>query len=422
MKKLLLATTCFGLFAAGSASAAAPTIKLGGYADFQAGAADQESVYERGNNAAKGLTGTGSGEPGYGTRNPLHGPVNTATDMELYIDVEGETDFGLKYGAHITLEADVNAPGDAAQEGGTNAGKTYIFAETAYGRFEGGATTSPAYAMQVGAESLARATGGIAGDFHRYIDLDGSSLSTAGGRTFFVLPGLANDNNSVDIEKHRENLRRTANKYALYSPEFYGFQIGASYTPDTAERGSDAGFVSDVTTAGTPANVTHFEHLFDFGAKYKAQYSGVGVEASATGQVAEAKPVNGGGVNLDDLSSYNFGLLASYAGFSLAGSYGFADEFGRLAATNSELDYWTAGGSYVYGPFGASVTYLDSTIENDGSTADSEFQNLVVGADYQLAPGFVPYVEVSFFETDDNVAGNVDNEGTVFLSGIELTF
>ena len=49
-----------------------------------------------------------------------------------------------------------------------------------------------------------------------------------------------------------------------------------------------------------------------------------------------------------------------------------------------------------------------------------------IGADYKLAPGLVPYVEVSFFEADDNVTdvagASEDNEGTVFIVGTALNF
>jgi predicted porin len=420
MKKMLLATTAVGLFVAGGAYAATPTIKVGGYADAQVGAADQEESFVS-DGGLGGPNGTKGGA------NVLTRGYNSATDTQLFFDVDGETDFGLKYGAHITLEADVNEPGDSGF-GTRNSGKTYLYVENEAGRLEGGATTSAANAMQVGAQTLARATGGIAGDFDRYVDLDGDANNFGGGstglRTFLTKPGLINDVNPFDVEVNIENDRATANKLSYFSPDIYGLRLGLSFTPDTEERGTEKGFATQYGAAAG-SFVTHFENVFDGGAHYKNQFNGVGVEASVTGQIGDAKDPAAGGTTADDLRSYNAGLNVSFAGVTLGGSYGRADEFGRDNTMSSEAHFWTAGASYVYGPFGASVTYLTSEIENDafagGANRDSGFDNIVVGADYQLAPGLVPYVEVSFFDTDSN--RNIqENSGTVFISGLGLTF
>ena len=60
--------------------------------------------------------------------------------------------------------------------------------------------------------------------------------------------------------------------------------------------------------------------------------------------------------------------------------------------------------------------------EQTDGTLINETQNIVVGADYQLAPGFTPYVEAAFFELDDGDTGNRDNDGSVVLVGAELNF
>ena len=83
---------------------------------------------------------------------------------------------------------------------------------------------------------------------------------------------------------------------------------------------------------------------------------------------------------------------------------------------SSDADYWTLGAAYESGPFGLSVTYLDS------ERADNELQNLVIGADYALAPGLTPYAEVSFFDADVSGTTVGDNEGSVFLLGTTLNF
>jgi predicted porin len=108
-------------------------------------------------------------------------------------------------------------------------------------------------------------------------------------------------------------------------------------------------------------------------------------------------------------------------GWSLAGSYG--DWYNSdLAKTGGSLadgtTYWSAGVAYEVGPFGASVTYLDSTY--DTVIKDNKFQNIVFGIDYKLAPGLTPYAELSLY--DENAANTVANKGSVGLIGTQLSF
>jgi len=401
MKKTLFTTTALGVFAASSAFAGAPTVTVGGYADFQVGSADQESIYESANFSRS---------------------THTATDTQINIDVEGKTDSGLGYGAHIELEADVNRDSNTA--GNNNAEQGYIFVESGFGRVEAGATGDAGNALKVDAASFARATGGIGGDFYKYVDLS-SSNAAANNADYYILPGLPsavglpgevakNNTGAGSIYKDRAY----SNKISYYTPRVQGVQLGVSFTPDQGERGTSSGFSGNANNGG-------IEDVWNVGLNYKGQYNDLGVEAAITAEWGDAE-TNTTAAN-DGLEAYSAGLQLDYAGFTLGGSYGAADEFGSQTSFGEELSYYTAGAAYEFGPFAASVTYMNSKIESQGAAnaPDSEFNNLSVGADYKLAPGLTPYVEVSFFETDDNAADTattIDNEGTVFIVGTQLNF
>jgi len=416
MKKTLLATTAVGLFAAASANAMGPTVTVGGFADFQVGSQDQEGIYQN--------------QTGSNTSNSRD--LHTQTNTEVHIKIDGKTDSGLGYGAYIELEADVN--GDDATNGNNNAERTYIYVESGFGRVEVGATGDAGDALRVDASSIARGTGGIAGDFYDYLDLN----SGVGGVTtnYYILPGLPS---AVGLRGEAAAFtitnRATANKISYYSPRIQGLQLGVSYTPDQDERGTSNGFSSDTggaCTAVAPAactEVTGIENAWNIGLNYEGEFEGFGIEASAQAEWGNTEDSTNGTIvsatARDDLQAYAFGLKGSYAGFSLAGSYGIVDEFSNRAANNTEADYWTLGGAYEFGPFGTSVTYMASSIDKENGTNDAEFQNLVLGADYQVAPGLTPYVEVAFFETDNNIADTAtttDNEGTVVIVGTSLNF
>ena len=390
MKKILLTTTAFGLFAAGSAVASGPTVTVGGQADFQIGSSSQDSAYE--------IDGT-----------VYDRDLHTRSDNEIYISVDGKTDSGLGYGAYIELEANVNQ--DDSTAGNNNSETAYIYLESGFGRAELGSGYDATNNLRVGADSFARATGGINGDFYKYANLNTNYLVIPGLASNGGIPGLANvfDNGAGTTSTDTKTDIATANKITYYTPRIEGVQAGVSYTPDLNERGTANGFTSDAT-AGV-------ENLWSLGLNYENQFNDVAVNASAVGQWGDNKTSG-----FDGVESYDFGVSASYMGITAGGSYGFSDELSYTASSDVTADYWTLGAAYEFGPFAASATYFVSEVENVAAGEDAEFDNLSIGADYQLAPGLVPYVEVSFFDTDDNTSGTADNDGTVFIVGTQLNF
>jgi len=421
MKKILFATTALGLLASGAANASGPAVTVGGYADFQVGSGDQEGLYKHQTSAGAVASAAGADSSIYAR------DLHTRTDTNVHFKVDGKADNGLGYGAYIELNADTSA--NESSTSGQPAKRTYVYVESGFGRVETGATGDAGDALKVGAETFARATGGIAGDFSKYVDLAAGTI--AGGSKYLITPGLptatglpGEENRgyaggTLNNDTHSE--RANANKISYYTPRIQGLQAGVSYTPDQGEHGNASGFVS------SNAGGTKFLDVWNAGINYQGQYDALTVAAAATGEWGSAKDTGATISTLDDLEAYSLGLNVSYAGFTVGGSWADAPEIGLTKTFGSSMHYWTLGGAYEFGPFAASVTYFDSTVEHGTSATapDAEFQNISIGADYKLAPGLMPYVEVSFFETDNGVADNastVDNNGTVFIVGTQLTF
>jgi predicted porin len=91
----------------------------------------------------------------------------------------------------------------------------------------------------------------------------------------------------------------------------------------------------------------------------------------------------------------------------------------KSIGSDSSTHFWTVGGAYETGPFGASVTYLNSKVDNGGTHND--FSNLSFGVDYKLAAGLTPYAEVNVVKLDPTGTAN-DNDATVVLVGTQLAF
>lgn len=370
MKKILLGTT--GLVGAAllatAASAETPKVTLGGFSDFQAGYTDNDIAGE---------------ERDHGFRN----------DNEVSVRVDGKTDAGLGYGAVIDLEADIS--GDNDNEG-TNAARTFTYLEGGWGRVEMGGNKSAASTMRVDASTLAVATGGINGDWNNFVNPNGTT-AIAGGASFVTSSELEAEHGLTT--QIGDESTYNATKLTYYSPRWSGFQVGASYTPDLTARGQAAARngAGDVWELGLG-----YETSFDDATKLALSGTYLTGEGVAAGS---------------DLGGWNVGALLGIWGFNFAGSYG---EWTDSLVAGAEADYWTAGVGYDMGAVGLSATYLDSTFDPAGA-GDNSFENLVLGADYKLAPGLTPYAEVSFYEFD-GIGAASDNEGTQVIVGTQLAF
>ncbi|MCD6035658.1 MAG: outer membrane protein (porin) [Rickettsiales bacterium] len=367
MKKLLATTALASVAMIAAPAFAGPTVTVGGTSNFQAGVTDQ-------------------GAPQGATTNR---ETKFRNKNEVRVNAEGKADSGLIYGATIELEADVTANDEA---GGLNADRTFIYVQGDFGRVEMGSNTDAASALKVDASTLARATGGIDGDFAHFITLPAVAIIRSD------LPTAHGIGTGRDVVEN-------ASKITYYSPRFSGVQLGLSYTPDQGDRGTATGFSGD---AGSDQ-----ENVFNTGVNYTGQFNELGLAASATYERGDNE---GGVAGGEDLEAFALGANLSYRGLSVGGSWGDWQD-SPIATTNAGNDgsYWTAGVAYEQGPAGVSVTYLDSEF------ASTDFNNISVGADYQLAPGFVPYVEVSFFDLDAAGAGS-DTNGNVVIAGTQLTF
>lgn len=399
MKKILLGTT--GLFGAALLAAAAnaetPKVTLGGFSDFQAGYTSDDF-----DSAASG--GVAGDKRGTGFRN----------DNEITIKVDGKTNSGLGYGAEIDLEADVTAD---ANNQGLNASRTFTYLEGSFGRFEMGSNKSVAATQRVDASSIAVATGGINGSWTYFVNPSAGAPAPVVGSPvastavpFHTTSKLASEHGSYLGQGDETTYNAT--KISYYTPKFSGFQAGVSYTPQLDDRGqvmtrSDAASVSDVWDFALGYNYT-------FNGGYKLAVAG-------TYEIGSGEGAAGPSGFQQDISAWNIGASLGWQGWAIAGSYGNQDDTGFGAAAGDESDYWTAGLAYATGPIGLSATYIDSTYDVAGVGGENDFSNLVIGADYKLAPGFTPYAEVSFYEFDGAVAAN-DNDGTAVILGTQVAF
>jgi len=381
MKKILLGTT--GLVGAAllatAASAETPKVTLGGFSDFQAGYINDDNDANR-----------------------QH--TNFRNDNTIVVKVDGKTASGLGYGAQTDLEADITAD---QNNQGTNASRTFTYLEGGFGRVELGGNKSVAATQRVDASTIAVATGGINGSWSQFLTAGAGSTggnATALGASFITNSKLGTEHGAYNYVGDEATYNAT--KISYYTPKFMGFQAGASYTPDVSERGQNANLV----------NANRQSNVYDLGLTYENTFSGVKTALSGTYEGGSGQGT------ATDLKGWNVGGMLGYMGFSLAGSYGDQLDTGvaGTATVAHKGNYWTAGLGYAAGPVGLSATYIDSRAKT--TTVSDKFHNLVVGADYKLAPGLTPYAEVSFYDFGGPAGATTDNNGTIVLIGTQVAF
>ena len=347
------------------------------------------------------------------------GDVEAKNDTEVHILARGMTDNHIVYGAVIELEADVTADGNGE---GLNADKTYLFFEKgALGRVELGANKGAQGTMKVDASTIARATGGIDGDWHEYVSTFFAFHVTPGG----IRPELpvGNGNNITGVSQE------DAVKITYYTPLYHGMQAGISLTPDTGNLGTAASFDTNIEDRRDQRNLVGLALNGT-----KALTEELMVQGSLTAEFGKAESKISDDV--EDVGAWAIGAVIHYKAFSFAGSYSDWRSSTESKAGLGESEMFTVGVAYDADCWGLSATYLQS--EGNSRVGPfgrrtGEFSNLVIGTDYTIAPGLTSYIETSFFDMDGKTYfpsfGSVPptnylsgSEGSVMMAGVEIVF
>lgn len=347
--------------------------------------------------------------------------INTESNVRLdLLNKKNEFD----YGAQIILQ-----PTSYKSSSG-NVNGTHLFTEGKCGRLEVGAPYGSAYKMNLTAYSLAKGPGDI---WSTYANLNPGNHQ---GIEFKTDADPILDNIKGDNEATR--------KISYYTPKFNGFQLGMSFTPDTANTANlkfnDTKSNRSVRpngykqTGGTA--LMEAKNGMSLGVSYEHEISDgmamqVGMVSEYAGDIVQKDNANNslrGDQKLSKLKTLNIGAMLNCGNFSVAGSYG--DHFKSFTApafdgTHRNSKFYTLGGAYENGPVGASLVYLNSDHRKN------KLHVFTLGTDYKLAPGLVPFAEVSYFntkgkylvDTTNMASGKTDKRrGTVLIIGTKLKF
>lgn len=453
LKKLFLTTTAFALCAGGVVTdskaddhSAKEGISLSGSVDFLYAFSGQADQYK---DFADGSISSLRDTSGY-------------SNSSLTGSYDGVTSGGLHYGGHLTFTDNSQAPSTNRKRANATVAHTYIESKS-FGRIDMGNDAIAAQSMIITGASVARGGNGSNTETQHFVEVPGiehgadtgyiisgkafplkeiKKVADATGTPYTPAAGAVAPTYDVKFITEQDlfislndNDTEGMVGFNYYSPKFSGFQIGLSYAPSDGtgiEGGSD------------------YEDIFSAGLAYEGEISH-GMNLNASFVMVQGSAENGTNlaateIQKDDLLSYSLGLVLSYDNLSLAAGYTDNDDSGFDKKSDKytdeytgSSDAWSIGAAYDIGQFGASLTYTqantDYTIENSTAPVsfENQYSNLVLGAEYRVSDGFVPYVEAHFFDYDVDSKIKYtptsgveteypDNDGTIFILGTHLSF
>ena len=419
MRKILLGTTGVvgaALIGMGAAQAQqAPTVRVGGYLQTTVVISDD---------TLDGATGIPTGVNARGAQS--RSSTDFRNEVELHVFVAGKAANGLSYGAVVEVQFD--------GVGGSTADldEAYVFVSSpTLGTIRFGEEDSAASILQVRAPAIT----GFGADGAWDVGLLGTANGTGGNPA--ILTGI-NDGND-------------ATKIIYLSPQFFGFDFGASYAPNTGE-GDRAFFGRAIDTLGaggtaiapsvTQRDKTALENEISAALRYRGTFGGVGIaagfgymQADAATNVVNATTGAVTAGTAQDVNAYTVGLNLSAFGLTVGGEYtwgkynGSSAGRGALAAGRDESNHWLLGATYVMGAFSVGAYYGVGEQDNGGTLADREQTGYGIGVAYTVAPGLEVFANYNTYE-DKNVRISVtgltgtltDREFSAFFLGTRLAF
>ena len=320
--------------------------------------------------------------------------VDWLQETEVHLQGETTLDNGLTVGVHV--EAEVDGGDSAAID------ESYAYFSGAWGRVNAGDEDGAAYLLQVAAPSADSNVDGI----RQFVSgVNYTNLDPTNGSPTSTEIALDYDNDAAN----------DANKLTYLTPVFGGFQAGASYTPDTQNVLGNAGAAPNgaTSTLGNASDDVAGEYgsAYEVAARYEGIVNNVGFILGAGYTHVELEEDLG---TQDDAEEWNVGLDVDFGAIGVGAVY---TENNNGDDVNDENDTWVVGADYTTGPFKLGASYLNN--ENDLGGTDTEIDRYTGGVVYTYGPGMSFRGSVSYIDAE---VGGADADATNVLLGTQINF
>jgi predicted porin len=393
-------------------------VRLGGFFDFSMG--NVQDSADKGffrNVAAGSATNTANvnfagtvgnlsvpGTPAVtGAKGRQRNDFRTESEINLYVD--GIAANGMRYGAMFELQMDNVAAGSGTA---VDYDELYGFVKGSWGELRFGQEDHAANLMQVRRPGTLLMGSDDAWD--EFVVQSGTF-----GSAPYIMSGITDGSD--------------ATKLIYLSPQFMGFDVGASYAPNSGE--GERTQLADSTTT-FQRDRTSTENQISAALRYRGTFGDVGLQAAMTGYWADAAQLSANGLPLatkpQNINAYLAGLVLRAYGFQVGGEYAWGNYNTTVGngALNPGLDgsnHWLVGAVYTIGAFQVGAQYGKGSQDNGTSTTGAALSDrtqtyLGLGVSYTLAPGMTLFANYNQVEDENlptaapSVLGNSGGKGT----------
>jgi hypothetical protein len=381
MKKTLLATSALAgvAFLTAGAASAGPvstsdtmTVRMNGYQVFQAATLDSD------NSAGRGR--------GYRFSQP---------EGEFGFTASAKTESGITYGFRTEIGTEA-----------ISADELYGFISGDFGKIEFGNQDGAANQMQVGS-----------------FNANGTFQGNLGGT--FGLSAFNAQAGASDVHLIRDDIEQViygdGNKIVYISPRFSGFQIGASWTPQSdAEGGSGFG-----DNAVSQFNNIGFENVGDIAVNYVGSYNDVSIQASAAYIFSDDQETNAG-VAMEDLGVTKLGAAVSFSGLTVGVSYRHNGDYEVALNGLGDGGKWMGiGAMYKMGAWTFNASAARGKQDFGEALLEQTNNKFGLGVGYAVAPGWTlmgDYLNLSRENNNGAATPATGDDASAFIISNRFTF
>jgi hypothetical protein len=329
-------------------------------------------------------------------------------DIEIHFKGEAVLDNGLTVGARVELEGQSASDNDGANQGkpfdGTDRRGDQIDAAFAYLRGGFGelrfGDTSEAGAQMCYLVPSAAGMFGADSPFFNFSNNGRTGFSGTNG-TCYGLEGAVG------------NASDKSTKILWFSPNWAGFSLAASFTPEQTEDSRNTTF-----GVGTrfDNNFSQVQNAFSVAGQFAHDFNGFNLVVGGAGSWGDWERTGHDG---DNPAWYNAYLQVAFSGFTVGGAFSYTDNYADYTdadywvygvGVTYNFDAWTVGVAWTHGTYELiDNTFYSSTLEHRG---DDELDIIQATASYALGPGITIDAMAGWNDYDDGTTSHNNDDGS----------